>query len=286
VSGRKITPAAAIVAALIAGTSPSLAADPPPQDARVLGSFTMLARVTTAVNVRGEHAGQLLRRSWTITPRDCEASVCGQLLLVRQRSGGLHQRVTLRRAAPGRYTGSGAFWVALRCLGRVHRLGSRVPFRITLTVTAAQQVEDVAFARRIAATYVNPRRTDTTRCPLGPSHDAARYTGTATSALPPPPVAQFTDQVDAATQAASFTDTSAPASGGAQITSQLWNFGDPASGAQDTSTERNPAHRFTAPGSYQVALTVTDGNGLTATTAQTVTVPPSLAPSPARRRAR
>ncbi len=36
-----------------------------------------------------------------------------------------------------------------------------------------------------------------------------------------------------------------------------WNFGDPASGAANISTAANPAHVFTAPGTYQVTLTVT-----------------------------
>jgi len=35
-----------------------------------------------------------------------------------------------------------------------------------------------------------------------------------------------------------------------------WNFGDPASGAANTSNAANPAHVFTAPGTYQVTLTV------------------------------
>lgn len=36
-----------------------------------------------------------------------------------------------------------------------------------------------------------------------------------------------------------------------------WDFGDPASGANNTSDERNPSHTFTAPGSYTVQLITT-----------------------------
>ena len=36
----------------------------------------------------------------------------------------------------------------------------------------------------------------------------------------------------------------------------LWNFGDPGSGAQNTSTLINPSHTFTAAGTYMVSLTV------------------------------
>lgn len=39
-----------------------------------------------------------------------------------------------------------------------------------------------------------------------------------------------------------------------------WNFGDPGSGADNTSTLANPTHRFSTPGTYQVRLIVTDPN--------------------------
>jgi PKD repeat protein len=40
------------------------------------------------------------------------------------------------------------------------------------------------------------------------------------------------------------------------INSWSWNFGDPASGINNTSTLQNPVHVFSAPGSYNVCLTV------------------------------
>jgi len=48
---------------------------------------------------------------------------------------------------------------------------------------------------------------------------------------------------------AAFTNTSMNAS------EYLWNFGDPLSGSQNTSTLENPSHEFTAPGTYVVSLT-------------------------------
>jgi len=39
-------------------------------------------------------------------------------------------------------------------------------------------------------------------------------------------------------------------------TSFLWNFGDPSSGANNTSTDPNPTHAYTAGGNYNVQLTV------------------------------
>ncbi len=54
---------------------------------------------------------------------------------------------------------------------------------------------------------------------------------------------------------ASFTDLST-ASGGMVILAYSWNFGDPASGPNNTSAWQNPSHTFTAPGSYVVCLYV------------------------------
>jgi hypothetical protein len=259
----------ALLAALVVAPATARAAI----DARVQGGFAMTARVTVAVNVRGEHRGQRLRRKWSVVPQGCQGSVCPTLLLTRQRSDGLRQRVTLRRTGRGRYVGRGAFFVGLRCGRRVYRLGSRAPFRITLTVTSAATVEGVRFARRITATYVNPRRSDSTPCPLGASHDAARYSGRATTPLPAPPSAAFTAQLEPDQRTVLFTDTAQPGAGGAPIIAQQWDFGDPSSGAANTSTALQATHTYSAPGTYQVALTVLDANGLTGTITQAVTIP-------------
>lgn len=48
-----------------------------------------------------------------------------------------------------------------------------------------------------------------------------------------------------------FTNTSALCP-----TSFAWNFGDPASGAANTSTQASPQHTYTAPGTYTVTFTV------------------------------
>ncbi len=242
-------------------------------DARVIGTFAMVAKVTTAVRVSGEHTGQTLRRTWTIRPSACEASLCRRLTLRRERSLGIVELIGLQRTGRGRYAGSGGFYVPLSCLGRTYRLGSRVPFRITLTVTATVRVQATRFARRIKATYVNPARSDDTPCPLGPSHDAARYTGTLSSPVPPPPTASFSTQVNATDETVDFTDTSKPGADGAAIRTHKWQFDDPASGASDTSTQTDPVHRFSAPGNYMVNLTVTDSNGLSSASTQAVPVP-------------
>ncbi len=249
-----------------------------PTDAWVAGTFAMRATVTVAVHVRGEHAGQTLRRRWRLIPSGCAGDVCRRLTLYRNRASGLVERVSLRRTAPGRYAGDGTFYAGLRCLGRRYRLGSRVRFRITLTVTRGVVIQGRRFAQRITATYVNRRRTDDTPCPLGPSHDAARYTGRLVSPLPSPPVARFTTAVTAGTLSVGFTDASSVGAGRVPIETTAWQFGDPASGAEDSSALADPVHQFTAPGSYAVTLEATNADGLTSTVTQTVVVP---APPPA-----
>lgn len=69
----------------------------------------------------------------------------------------------------------------------------------------------------------------------------------------------------------SFTNTSQ--TGTYPITVYAWNFGDPSSGASNTSTAENPSHTFSAQGaSYTVQLTVTDSQGNTSSASQVVAV--------------
>lgn len=57
----------------------------------------------------------------------------------------------------------------------------------------------------------------------------------------------------------SFTDQSVPNVG--TLTGWQWNFNDPTSGTNNTSTLQNPTHFFANPGSYTVSLIVTTSNG-------------------------
>jgi gliding motility-associated-like protein len=63
-----------------------------------------------------------------------------------------------------------------------------------------------------------------------------------------------------------FTNTSAlcPATS--------WDFGDPASGPNNTSTAANPTHVFSGPGTYTITLTATGPANAPSTTTQTVNI--------------
>ena len=241
-------------------------------DARISTTYVMHGRIVTAVRVHGEHRGQSVTRRWTFTGVGCSGSVCRLLSLRRQRSANHFDRLTLSRDGVGSYAGSGRFSSALRCRGRRYPHGLVVPFTIRVQVTQVVPIEGIAFASSLSAVYTNRRRIDRTRCPIGPSHDAAGYTGVA-APLPSPPAAGFLVAAHPADDSATFTDTSAPGTGGAPIVSRVWQFGDPTSAAGNTTTVNPAGHTFSAPGVYQVTLTVTDANGLSATTSRPVTAP-------------
>lgn len=54
--------------------------------------------------------------------------------------------------------------------------------------------------------------------------------------------------------------------------SHNWNFGDPASGAGNTSATSNPIHTFSAPGTYTVTLSATTANGYPSTVTKEIVV--------------
>jgi len=62
------------------------------------------------------------------------------------------------------------------------------------------------------------------------------------------------------------------------IVSTEWDFGDPASGAANTSTDAEAVHTYAAAGTYTTTLTVTDDDGATTTAVVVVTVSANQAP--------
>ncbi len=85
-----------------------------------------------------------------------------------------------------------------------------------------------------------------------------------------PPVADFVYEQACLGDSTLFTDMSISTS--ANITQWLWNFGDPASGALNSSTLQDPGHVFTALGTYNVELIATDQIGCSDTIVQTLIV--------------
>jgi PKD repeat protein len=67
-----------------------------------------------------------------------------------------------------------------------------------------------------------------------------------------------------------FIDTSQSFNG--PITTYSWDFGDPGSGPANTSVLQNPAHTFSACGTYTVSLIVTNTNNNSDTAQQTLVV--------------
>lgn len=51
-----------------------------------------------------------------------------------------------------------------------------------------------------------------------------------------------------------------------------WGFGDPASGANNTSTQPNPTHIFSAPGTYTITLNVSGPDNAPSVTTQTINI--------------
>jgi gliding motility-associated-like protein len=121
----------------------------------------------------------------------------------------------------------------------------------------------------------------------GPGTHTITYTFTSTGNC----VATITQTITVnAKPAANFTYPTVaclPTTGIAQFTytgslsagqTYLWNFGDPASGGNNTSTLQNPTHTYTNTGSYTVTVTVTNSNGCvdTKTITTTFSVTPAL----------
>lgn len=172
--------AALTILASLAVAPAASAQTAPVAAARLQGSFLLAGRITTAVNVAGEHRGQTFGRTWTFTPQ-CATGPCTSVTLTRPRAGGT-DTIVLTEKEPGSYAGSGQFYAPLRCAGRLYPQGESVPFGVSVTITTAIVAADGSVvAGRVNATYTNRARTNLTPCVEPPSHDAASYHGHLTS---------------------------------------------------------------------------------------------------------
>ncbi len=88
----------------------------------------------------------------------------------------------------------------------------------------------------------------------------------------PAPIANFSfSTTNCDNQPVLFTDLSQTAGGGT-IQTWNWNFGDPASGVNNTATSQNPSHQFSAAATFNVTMIVTNGNGCRDTLIQSIVV--------------
>jgi len=78
--------------------------------------------------------------------------------------------------------------------------------------------------------------------------------------ISPSPVAGFDYENTCEGVATQFNDQST-ATSGINIVTLLWNFGDPSTGVNNTSSLQNPVHIFSAPGTYQVTLIALNATG-------------------------
>ncbi|MFN0175718.1 MAG: PKD domain-containing protein [Saprospiraceae bacterium] len=72
----------------------------------------------------------------------------------------------------------------------------------------------------------------------------------------------------------------------ANITNYTWNFGDPASGANNISSLEDPSHAFSPAGIYEVTLTISSGSGCTSSASKQIEIPdfdPPVFANPAAR---
>ena len=114
---------------------------------------------------------------------------------------------------------------------------------------------------------VTPSGTDASSAVSRQVHIRLIPTGTINTGAPNP-LFTFLPQNPTAFQTVRFDGTGSTASRGAVIAQYVWEFGDGSGGTGATAT-----HAYSVPGTYGVRLTVTDSNGVSATSApQVVTV--------------
>ena len=105
--------------------------------------------------------------------------------------------------------------------------------------------------------------------------DGCKDTTTLTTIVHPLPLANFTSPPVCIGNQTCFTNSSQVPSPGS-ITGWSWIFGDPASGAANTSSAQAPCHTFSAAGNFSVILTVTSDNNCQ----NTITLPTTVYPPP------
>ncbi len=96
-----------------------------------------------------------------------------------------------------------------------------------------------------------------------------------TLVVPPAPIATFTNSIPGCpADSVRFTETNPQTPYSSSTYLFTWNFGEPSSGAGNTSTIRNPVHAYASPGTYDVTFSnISTAGCISATTTQQVIVP-------------
>ncbi len=102
------------------------------------------------------------------------------------------------------------------------------------------------------------------------TNDSCKRTITLPIVIAPNPLANFSYLTTCVNSPVEFNDLSQAGAGG--LAEWNWNFGDPPSGANNTALVANPTHIFTAGGTYQVALIVSNTGGCQDTVTKPVIV--------------
>ncbi|MEI6747973.1 MAG: PKD domain-containing protein [Bacteroidota bacterium] len=89
----------------------------------------------------------------------------------------------------------------------------------------------------------------------------------------PGPIAAFAYQKGCISEPVNFTDNSAVI-GNTAITGWSWDFGDPASGVNNSSILQNPSHTFVNAGTYNVQLIISTANSCSSTIVRSLIVRP------------
>lgn len=139
--------------------------------------------------------------------------------------------------------------------------GSNSDYGRCLTITPSNKLYVGGQAKSTDFPLLDPGGTTFYRGNLGSSQDMfiARFSSSETNL----PDAQFTSVVACSGDTTFFTNTST-----GNTNSWEWDFGDPASGLANTSSEQNPWHIFSSGGTFQVKLKVGNDLGQDSTTQQ------------------
>ena len=87
------------------------------------------------------------------------------------------------------------------------------------------------------------------------------------------PIADFSYGGTCQGQSTQFADIT-NLNGGGTLTQHTWNFGDPTSGVQNTSTQTNPIHTYALAGTYTVVLTTVNASGCNDSVSRSVVISP------------